>query len=288
MKRLILSFALAAAVLPAHALWRQDQKAAGGPQNMLIRVFDTDRDGVLSAAEIEGAAAKLRELDTSKDGKLTADELPKGGGSPGAGREGRGQADDSDLQQPLLPKDEAEKKAHDALVVARGGARYANVSAADGRLLRQLTEAVGARRVVEFGTSTGESGIWFAMALRKTGGHLYTHDIDPGRIAVARENFKRAGVDDLITIIEGDAHVTLKQHKEPVDVVFIDADKPGYADYLAQMLPLVRPGGLILAHNMRRPPVHPSYLKAITTNPLLDTSFVLMDSAGIGITLKKR
>jgi len=42
------------------------------------------------------------------------------------------------------------------------------------------------------------------------------------------------------------------------------------------------------AHNMRRPPVHPSYLKAITTNPLLDTSFVLMDSAGIGITLKKR
>ena len=193
-----------------------------------------------------------------------------------------------DLQQPLLPKDESERKAHEAVGAARRGPRYANVSTADGRLLRQLTEAVGAKRVVEFGTSTGESGIWFAMALRKTGGHLYTHDIDPGRIAVARENFKRAGVDDLITIIEGNAHETLKQHKEPVDVVFIDADKEGYADYLAQMLPVVRPGGLILAHNMRRPPVHPSYLKAITTNPDLDTSFVLMDGAGIGITLKKR
>jgi predicted O-methyltransferase YrrM len=198
------------------------------------------------------------------------------------------QAAGRDLQQPLLPKDDGERRAMAALELARRGQRYANVSTADGRLLRQLTEAVGANRVVEFGTSTGESGIWFAVALRKTGGHLYTHEIDAGRMAVARRNFERAGLIDLITIIEGDAHQTVKQHKDPVDVVFIDADKEGYADYLEQVLPLVRLGGLILAHNMRRPPVHPSYLKAITTNPALDTSFVLMDEAGIGITLKKR
>ena len=138
------------------------------------------------------------------------------------------------------------------------------------------------------GRPPASRGSGSALALRKTGGHLYTHDIDPGRIKVARENFKKAGVDDLITIIEGDAHETVKQHKEPIDVLFIDADKPGYADYLAKLLPLVRPGGLILAHNMRRPPVHPSYLEAITTNPDLDTSFVLMEGAGIGVTLKKR
>jgi predicted O-methyltransferase YrrM len=188
----------------------------------------------------------------------------------------------------LLPKDDHERRALAALDQARQGQRYANVSTADGRLLRQLTESVGAHRVIEFGTSTGESGIWFGIALRKTGGHLYTHDIDAGRIAVARQNFRRAGLDDLITIIEGDAHETVKQHKDPVDVVFIDADKEGYADYLEKILPLVRPGGLILAHNMCRPPVHPSYLKAITTTPALDTSFVLMDGAGIGLTLKKR
>jgi len=207
----------------------------------------------------------------------------KGGGGPGPGA-----ASELDLQKPLLPKDDSERKAMAAMDTARQGPRYANVSTADGRLLRQLTEAVGAKRVVEFGTSTGESGIWFALALRKTGGHLYTHDISPERIAVARENFRRAGVDDLITIIEGDGHETLKQHKEPVDVVFIDADKPGYADYLKQILPLVRPGGLILAHNMRRPTPNPRYLEAITTNPDLDTSFVLMEGAGVGITLKKR
>lgn len=189
---------------------------------------------------------------------------------------------------PLLPKDDAEKRALAALEQARQGERFANVSTEDGRLLRQLTEAIGAKRVVEIGTSTGESGIWFALALRKTGGRLYTHDIDPRRLEVARRNFKNAGVDDLITIIEGDAHETIKQHTEGVDIVFLDADKEGYIDYLQKILPAVRPGGLIIAHNMRRPTPDPRYLEAITTNPDLDTSFLLMEGAGLGVTLKKR
>ncbi len=191
-------------------------------------------------------------------------------------------------ENPLMAKDDAEKKALAALEQARQGERFANVSTEDGRLLRQLTEAVNAQRVVELGTSTGESGIWFAMALRKTGGHLYTHDIDPERIKVAQRNFETAGVADLITIIEGDAHETIKQHQEPVDIVFLDADKEGYLDYLEKILPVVRPGGLIIAHNMRRPTPDPRYIKAITTNPDLDTSFLLMEGAGVGVTLKKR
>jgi predicted O-methyltransferase YrrM len=275
---------LLAGALLVNRLPAQQPKRSAPPPSALLGLFDADRDGALSSQEIDGAAARLRALDTSKDGRLTADELPRGG-PPGRG--GFAQAAEPDLQRPLLPKDDAEKKAVAALGQAQRGMRFANVSTADGRLLRQLTEAIGARRVVEFGTSTGESGIWFALALRKTGGHLYTHEINPERIATARQNFQRAGVDDLITIIEGDGHQTVKQHKDPVDVVFIDADKEGYADYLKQILPLVRPGGLILAHNMRRPPVHPAYLEAITTDPDLDTSFVLLDGAGIGITLKK-
>ncbi len=212
---------------------------------------------------------------------------------PGSPR--RGRRDDSgleeagsDLNQPPLPKDEGEKRILDALEEARKGQRYANVSTADGRLMRQLTEALGAQRVVELGTSTGESGLWFSLALRKTGGHLDTHDIDADRIAVARANFKRAGVEDLITIVQGDAHETAGRKKDPIDVLFIDAEKPGYADYLKELLPLVRPGGLILAHNMHRPAPDPRYIEAITTNPDLDSSFVLMDGAGLGITLKKR
>jgi predicted O-methyltransferase YrrM len=206
----------------------------------------------------------------------------RGGGGPGPVEAA------SDLSKPPLPRDDGEKRILEALDRARQGQRYANVSTADGRLLRQLTEAVGAKRVVELGTSTGESGLWFAMALRKTGGHLFTHDIDPGRISVARENFKRGGVEDLITIVEGDAHQTATRNTDPIDVLFIDAEKEGYDAYLKELLPYVRPGGLILAHNMRRPAPNPRYVEAITSSPDLDTSFVLMEGAGIGITLKKR
>ncbi len=196
--------------------------------------------------------------------------------------------DEKNPQKPALPKDDGEKRILEAIEAARGGQRYANVSESDGRLLRQLTEAVNAKRVVELGTSTGESGMYFAMALRKTGGKLYTYDIDPGRVEVAKANYKKAGVDDLIVITLGDAHETAPKNAEPIDVLFIDAEKPGYDAYLRELLPLVRPGGLILAHNMRRPDPNPKYIEAITSDPDLDTSFVLMDGAGLGITLKKR
>jgi caffeoyl-CoA O-methyltransferase len=265
------------------------QPGRGGPQNPLLQAFDTDRDGTLSATEIDAAAATLRQRDANKDGKLTADELPRvQGGRGGAGRGAGAIEANSDLSKPLLPKDDGERQILAALEQARGGERYANVSTADGRLLRQLAESLGARRIVELGTSTGESGLWFSMALRKTGGKLYTHDIDPGRIAVARGNFKKAGVEDLIVITEGDAHETAPRNKDPIDILFIDAEKEGYDAYLKELLPYVRPGGLIVAHNMRRPAPNQRYVEAITTSPDLDTSFVLMDGAGIGITLKKR
>ncbi|MDG3007768.1 O-methyltransferase [Paludisphaera mucosa] len=197
-------------------------------------------------------------------------------------------AQDANLQKPALAKDDGEKRILETIVEARKGQRYANVSEADGRLMRQLVEAVNAKRVVELGTSTGESGLYFSLALRKTGGKLYTHDIDPGRVEVAKANFKKAGVEDLIVITMGDAHETAPKNTEPIDVLFIDAEKPGYDAYLRELLPLVRPGGLILAHNMHTPAPNPKYVEAITTNPDLDTSFLLMDGAGLGVTLKKR
>lgn len=164
------------------------------------------------------------------------------------------------------------------------GELYANVPPADGRMLRLLTEAVNAKSVVEIGTSTGISGMWFAMALEKTGGRLTTFELNPGRAALARAHFKKAGVDGLVTLVEGDAHQNLKKLKEPVDVVFIDAEKSGYVDYLNQMLPLVRPGGLILAHNIE---MTPDYVKAVTSNPALETVFY-REGNQLGITLKKR
>lgn len=213
---------------------------------------------------------------------------PGRAGGPGrrGGGEGRGGA--AAFDAPPQARNDAEQKVLAALQEMRRGPRYANVSPTDGRLLRMLTESINAKTVVEIGTSTGESGTWFALALRATGGHLYTHEIDAERAQVARENFQKAGVDDLITIILGDAHETVTQHKDPIDVLFLDADKEGYIDYLEKLLPLVRPGGLILAHNMSGRMADPKYIQAITTNPDLETLLLLQEGAGISVTMKKR
>ena len=199
-------------------------------------------------------------------------------------RGGRGVAPGSD-QYPTVPRTESEKKILATIEGAtRTGALYANVPAADGRLLRLLTETVNAKHVVEIGTSTGLSGLWFAMALEKTGGRLTTFEYDSGRAATAKKHFREAGVDRLITVVEGDAHQTVTRLKDPIDVVFIDADKEGYVDYLNKLLPLVRPGGLILAHNVD---MVPDYLKTVTGSAGLETVFY-MNGGGLAVTLKKR
>lgn len=216
---------------------------------------------------------------------LTA-QPPSGG--PGGGPGGRrGRDSGSVREQAPLPANEEEKKILSVLddMDQNQSRGMMNVPQADGRMLRLLTEATGAKHVVEIGTSNGYSGIWFCLALRTTGGKLTTHDIDEGRASLARENFKRAGVDKLVTLVMGDAHETVTKIKEPIDVLFIDADKEGYTDYLKKLLPLVRPGGLILAHNIEM--VGQDFIKAITGDPNLETVFQ-GQGQGLSVTLKKR
>jgi len=137
--------------------------------------------------------------------------------------------------------------------------------------------------------SNGYAAIWFCLALRTTGGKLTTFEIDPNRVSLARKNFKKAGVDHLVTVIKGDAHKRVTELEEPIDILFIDADKSGYLDYLNQLLPLVRPGGLVLAHNTTDVAERmQNYLEAVTTNPKLETIFLHQQASGIGVTLKKR
>src|SRR4030042_6996678 len=191
-----------------------------------------------------------------------------------------------------LAKTEAEKKILSILDDMDKNDRRGmmNVPIADGRLLRLLAEAIGAKHVVEIGTSNGYSGNWLCLALRTTGGKLTTYEIDERRASLARENFKGAGVDKLVTLVEGDAHNEITKLKEPIDLLFIDADKEGYVDYLNKLLPLLRPGGLIVAHNISMRGGQgrkPDYAKAVTTNPDLETIFY-EQGGGVSVTLKKR
>jgi predicted O-methyltransferase YrrM len=287
----------------------------GGPfdpmRSPLVTALDANRDGELSAEEIANTPQALKKLDKNGDGKLTRDELlpaPPGRGGPGGpgGRRGPGGMPPfgpaggpggmgpfgpgraAPAESSLLPKDEAEKKILRAIQeIGEKQGRMANVPTLDGRMLRVLAESLGARTVVEIGTSNGISALWFSLALRKTGGKLITHEIDPQVAALARENFASAGVADLVTVVEGDAHKTVSKLTGPLDLVFIDADKAGYLDYFQKLLPLVRPGGLVLAHNMTRGMADPGFLKAITTAADVETVFY-MEGGGLSVTLKKR
>ncbi len=266
----------------------------GPPPMPLIEALDANRDGQLSAEEIAAASQALKKLDKDGDGKLSAEELRPRGFGPGVpggpGFPGGPRAVPAAFQSTPLAKDDAEKKILDVLeeMGKRRTPGGPNVPRDDGRILRLLAESLGAKHVVELGTSNGYSGVWFCLALRTTGGKLTTYEIDAGRAAQARENFKRAGVADIATVVEGDAHVEVKKLKETIDLVFIDADKEGYLDYLEKLLPLVRPGGLIVAHNMSERQADPRYVKAITTNPAVETVFLNLETSGIGVTLKKR
>jgi caffeoyl-CoA O-methyltransferase len=117
--------------------------------------------------------------------------------------------------------------------------------------LTLLTRVSGARRIVEVGTFTGYSTLAFALGL-PAGGQVITCDLSDKWTSIAQEAWCEAGVEDRIELRLGPAAATLRAlPSEPeIDLVFLDADKPGYADYWEQLVPRVRPGGLLLADNV--------------------------------------
>src|SRR5690606_3405585 len=112
------------------------------------------------------------------------------------------------------------------------------------------------KRILEIGTLGGYSATWFARALPDDG-KLISLEIDPHHAEVARKNLERAGFASKTEVRVGPALQTLDQmradNEPPFDLVFIDADKEAYPDYLKKVLPMVREGGLILADNTMRP-----------------------------------
>lgn len=193
------------------------------------------------------------------------------------------------LQEKTLPKDDIERQILAVIEEVGTTQRAGNliVPEEDGRLLRAWTEAVGAKHVVEIGTSVGYSGLWFGLVLKKTGGKLTTFEINEQRAAQATKNFQKAGLADIVTIVLGDAHEKIKELKEPIDVVFIDADKSGYTDYFEKLSPLVRPGGVVLAHNVTPRWADSDFVKAITTNPEYETVFLHLEGSGVSVSVKK-
>src|SRR5215212_9775590 len=122
-----------------------------------------------------------------------------------------------------------------------------------GTFMQVLTTALGARRAIEIGTFTGYSALCVARGL-PAGGSLLCLDVNEQWTAVARRYWERAGLTDRIELRLGDAHETLRAvPAEPTfDLAFVDADKTGYADYVEQLHPRMRPNGVVLIDNTLR------------------------------------
>jgi len=140
-------------------------------------------------------------------------------------------------------------------LIAETRARFADfqmmqISPEQGAFMQLLTRAIGTRRAVEVGTFTGYSSLSIARGL-VDGGRLLCCDVSEEFTAVAREAWTRAGVDDRIELRIAPAIETLRALRgdEPVDLVFIDADKSSYAAYYEELLPRLRTDGLILVDN---------------------------------------
>ncbi|WFE44970.1 O-methyltransferase [Verrucosispora sp. WMMD1129] len=116
-----------------------------------------------------------------------------------------------------------------------------------------LTRLLGARQAVEVGTFTGLSSLAIARGLAE-GGRLTCFDISEEYTSVARRYWARAGVDDRIDLRIGPAGDTLRElpHERYLDFAFIDADKTGYPVYWAELVPRMRPGGVIAVDNVLR------------------------------------
>ena len=126
-----------------------------------------------------------------------------------------------------------------------------DVSPLQGKLLHLLARAVGARRILELGTLGGYSTIWLARALPEDGA-LVTIEYEPRHAEVARANLEHAGLAHLVDVRVGAGLDVLPELDGPFDLVFIDADKTGTADYLDWAVRLGRPGTLVVADNVVR------------------------------------
>ena len=125
-----------------------------------------------------------------------------------------------------------------------------NTTPGDAMMLRILVESSGAKRGIEVGSSTGFGAINMGIAFERTGGHLYTLEIDPKSAEVCRDNLEKVGLENTVTCIQGDALKTLPTLEGQFDFIFIDALKSDYLKYLKLVETKLKPGSVIVADNV--------------------------------------
>lgn len=126
--------------------------------------------------------------------------------------------------------------------------RLRQIPPGTGKFLALLAASAPAGDWIEIGTSAGYSTLWLALAARAAGRTITTFEVLPEKVALARETFQRAGVEDVVTLIEGDARAYLPQRHD-VAFCFLDAEKDVYSACYDLVVPNMVRGGLLVADN---------------------------------------
>ncbi len=165
-----------------------------------------------------------------------------------------------------------------------------NTTPEDAMMLRILVESSGAKRGVEVGTASGFGAINMGIAFERTGGHLWTHDINPKAVQETQENLKKVGLENVVTCVEGDALQTLGKVEGPIDFVFIDALKRDYFKYFKILEPKLKVGAIVVADNVIVSARDmKDYLDYMQTSPNYDTVIIrasLEKKDGLSISYK--
>lgn len=129
--------------------------------------------------------------------------------------------------------------------------RLRNLEPDSAQLLSVLVRAASVRMLLELGTSNGYSTVWLADAVRATGGHLTSVELDPERSAEAAVNLERAGLRDRVELRVQDAAEALRDSADGHwDMIFLDAERPAYPGYWPDLRRTLRPGGLLAVDNV--------------------------------------
>jgi caffeoyl-CoA O-methyltransferase len=161
------------------------------------------------------------------------------------------------------------------------------VSEEDGRFLRVLVATRGAKSILEIGAASGYSGIWLGLGARESGGRVVAIEYDPARAKEAAANVNRAGLDDVVRVVHGDAFAEIPKLQGTFDFVFLDAWKPDYKKFFDMVFPRLTPGGLFTAHNVvnKKSEMEP-FLKTIQSHSSLFTTVVSPSGEGMSVSYK--
>ena len=163
-----------------------------------------------------------------------------------------------------------------------------NVPPSDGRFLRFLAASSGAQRGLEIGSSNGLSALWIGLGLRERGGKLITIEIDHDKAEAAKRNIRKAGMENVIEVIEGDAFKVIPKLKGTFDFVHLDAWKEDYKKFFDIFYPKVGKGGIIAAHNaVLMANYMQDYLDAVQNDPELITVIAQTSSDGFAVSFRK-